>query len=137
MVLLRTYDGARWSTIARADRDRTRSTGATRRSRPARSTRSTRGLDLSQLPRVGDRACAASRGDDPFLVGHPAGWWSPEDYNVASICVPIATQVPHAAGFAWGKLRKRLRGETACALTFFGDGATSEGAFHEARTSPP
>ena len=30
-----------------------------------------------------------------------------------------------------------LRGETACALTFFGDGATSEGAFHEARTSPP
>jgi pyruvate dehydrogenase E1 component alpha subunit len=24
-----------------------------------------------------------------------------------------------------------LRGESACALTFFGDGATSEGAFHE------
>ena len=20
--------------------------------------------------------------------GHPAGWWNPEDYNVASICVP-------------------------------------------------
>jgi pyruvate dehydrogenase E1 component alpha subunit len=60
--------------------------------------------------------------------GHPAGWWSPADYNVASICVPIATQVPHAAGLAWGK---RLRGEAACALTFFGDGATSEGAFHE------
>jgi pyruvate dehydrogenase E1 component alpha subunit len=60
--------------------------------------------------------------------GHPAGWWNPADYNVASICVPIATQVPHAAGLAWGK---RLRGEQACALTFFGDGATSEGAFHE------
>ena len=60
--------------------------------------------------------------------GHPAGWWNPADYNLASICVPIATQVPHAAGLAWGK---RLRGETACALTFFGDGATSEGAFHE------
>jgi pyruvate dehydrogenase E1 component alpha subunit len=60
--------------------------------------------------------------------GHPAGWWNPADYNVASICVPIATQVPHAAGLAWGK---RLRGESACALTFFGDGATSEGAFHE------
>ena len=41
--------------------------------------------------------------------GHPAGWWNPADYNVASICVPIATQVPHAAGLAWGK---RLRGET-------------------------
>ncbi len=60
--------------------------------------------------------------------GHPAGWWNPRDYNVASICVPIATQVPHAAGFAWGK---RLRGEQTCALVFFGDGATSEGAFHE------
>jgi pyruvate dehydrogenase E1 component alpha subunit len=60
--------------------------------------------------------------------GHPSGWWNPADYNLASICVPIATQVPHAAGLAWGK---RLRQETACALTFFGDGATSEGAFHE------
>jgi pyruvate dehydrogenase E1 component subunit alpha len=60
--------------------------------------------------------------------GHPAGWWDPREFNVASICVPIATQVPHAAGFAWGK---RLRGERTCALVFFGDGATSEGAFHE------
>jgi pyruvate dehydrogenase E1 component subunit alpha len=60
--------------------------------------------------------------------GHPSGWWSPAEYRVASICVPIATQVPHAAGLAWGK---KLRGEDACALVFFGDGATSEGAFHE------
>jgi pyruvate dehydrogenase E1 component alpha subunit len=60
--------------------------------------------------------------------GHPAGWWNPADYNVASICVPIATQVPHAAGLAWGK---RLRGERACTIVYFGDGATSEGAFHE------
>src|SRR5881296_2542808 len=60
--------------------------------------------------------------------GHPAGGWNPADYNVASICVPIGTHVPHAAGLAWGK---KLRGESACALVFFGDGATSEGAFHE------
>jgi pyruvate dehydrogenase E1 component alpha subunit len=60
--------------------------------------------------------------------GHPAGWWNPADYNVASVCVPIGTHVPHAAGLAWGK---KLRGESACAITFFGDGATSEGAFHE------
>ena len=60
--------------------------------------------------------------------GHPAGWWNPADYNVASICVPIATQVPHAAGLAWGK---RLQGESAVAIVYFGDGATSEGAFHE------
>jgi pyruvate dehydrogenase E1 component subunit alpha len=60
--------------------------------------------------------------------GHPAGWWNPADYNVASICVPIGTHVPHAAGFAWGK---KLRGEDTVAIAFFGDGATSEGAFHE------
>src|SRR3954469_23421241 len=60
--------------------------------------------------------------------GHPAGWWNPLDYRVASICVPIATHVPHAAGLAWGK---KLRGENACAIAYFGDGATSEGAFHE------
>ena len=60
--------------------------------------------------------------------GHPSGWWNPADYNVASICVPIATHVPHAVGLAWGK---RLKGEPGCAIAYFGDGATSEGAFHE------
>lgn len=60
--------------------------------------------------------------------GHPAGWWNPADWNVASIAVPIATHVPHAAGLAWGK---KLRGESTVAMAFFGDGATSEGAFHE------
>jgi pyruvate dehydrogenase E1 component alpha subunit len=60
--------------------------------------------------------------------GHPAGWWNPLDWNVASICVPIATHVPHAAGLAWGK---KLRGEPSCAIAYFGDGATSEGSFHE------
>ena len=60
--------------------------------------------------------------------GHPSGWWSPADWNVASITVPIATHLPHAAGLAWGK---KLRGEDTVAMAFFGDGATSEGAFHE------
>ena len=60
--------------------------------------------------------------------GHPSGWWNPADWNIASITVPIATHVPHAAGLAWGK---KLRGEPGIAMAFFGDGATSEGAFHE------
>src|SRR6476660_6137060 len=60
--------------------------------------------------------------------GHPAGWWNPADYRVASICVPIATHVPHAVGLAWGK---KLHGEQTVAIAYFGDGATSEGAFHE------
>ena len=63
--------------------------------------------------------------------GHPAGWWNPAEFNVASICVPIATQIPHAVGFAWGSA---LKGDDRVALTLFGDGATSEGSFHEGLT---
>jgi pyruvate dehydrogenase E1 component alpha subunit len=85
------------------------------------------------FPSYRESAIALLRGMPPATVlswwrGHPSGWWNPEDWNVASICVPIATQVPHAAGMAWGL---KLRGEDAVALAFFGDGATSEGAFHE------
>ena len=85
------------------------------------------------FPSYRESAIGLLRGIPPATIlhwwrGHPAGWWNPADYNVASICVPIATQVPHAAGLAWGK---KLKGERACALAYFGDGATSEGAFHE------
>jgi pyruvate dehydrogenase E1 component alpha subunit len=60
--------------------------------------------------------------------GHPSGYWNPADWNVASVAVPIASQIPHATGLAWGK---KLRGEDTVAMAFFGDGATSEGEFHE------
>ena len=45
------------------------------------------------------------------------------------IAVPIGTQMLHATGLAWGA---KYRGEKQIACTFFGDGATSEGDFHEA-----
>ena len=85
------------------------------------------------FPSYRESAIGLLRGMPPETIlawwrGHPSGWWNPADYNVASICVPIATHVPHAAGLAWGK---RLKGEDACAIAYFGDGATSEGAFHE------
>jgi pyruvate dehydrogenase E1 component subunit alpha len=85
------------------------------------------------FPSYRESAIGLLRGMPPATVlhwwrGHPAGWWNPADYNVASICVPIATHVPHAAGLAWGK---KLKGERACAIAYFGDGATSEGSFHE------
>src|SRR5881397_2097482 len=90
------------------------------------------------FPSYRESAIGLLRGMPPSTVlswwrGHPAGWWNPAEYNVASICVPIATHVPHAAGLAWGmQLRKKLRGEDAAvAIVYFGDGATSEGSFHE------
>jgi pyruvate dehydrogenase E1 component alpha subunit len=63
--------------------------------------------------------------------GEPAGSWDPRAQAVANVCVPIGTHVPHAVGFAWGA---RKKGDGRCALAFFGDGATSEGAFHEGLT---
>ncbi len=44
-------------------------------------------------------------------------------------CVPIATQTLHAAGAA---MAFKIRKEPRCALTFIGDGGTSEGSFYEA-----
>jgi pyruvate dehydrogenase E1 component alpha subunit len=85
------------------------------------------------FPSYRESAIGLLRGMPPEVVlawwrGHPAGWWDPRAYRVASITVPIATHVPHAAGYAWGA---KLKGESACAIAYFGDGATSEGAFHE------
>jgi pyruvate dehydrogenase E1 component subunit alpha len=85
------------------------------------------------FPSYRESAIGLLRGMPPSTVlswwrGHPAGWGNPLDYNVASICVPIGTHVPHAVGLAWGK---KLRGERAVAIVYFGDGATSEGSFHE------
>ena len=79
-------------------------------------------------PRSGSCAACPCETILQWWRGHPSGWWNPADWNVASIAVPIASHVPHAAGLAWGK---KLRGESAVAMAFFGDGATSEGEFHE------
>jgi len=85
------------------------------------------------FPSYRESAIGLLRGMPPETVlawwrGHPAGWWDPREFRLASITVPIATHVPHAAGYAWGA---KLKGQSACAIAYFGDGATSEGAFHE------
>lgn len=51
------------------------------------------------------------------------------ELNVVTISSPIATQLPHAAGCAYAM---KLEGADAVALTYFGEGATSEGDFHAA-----
>jgi len=85
------------------------------------------------FPAYRESAIGLVRGMPPATIlqwwrGHPSGWWNPLEWKVASICVPIGTQVPHAAGLAWGK---KLKGEPGVVMVFFGDGATSEGSFHE------
>jgi pyruvate dehydrogenase E1 component alpha subunit len=52
----------------------------------------------------------------------------PEDVSVFPICGTVAGQIPHAVGMAWAA---RLQGTDHVSLCHFGDGATSEGDFHE------
>jgi pyruvate dehydrogenase E1 component alpha subunit len=50
-------------------------------------------------------------------------------HHVAPLATPLATQLLHAVGVAHAA---RLRGELTVVLALSGDGATSEGDFHEA-----
>jgi pyruvate dehydrogenase E1 component alpha subunit len=52
----------------------------------------------------------------------------PEDRNDLPISVPVGSQVIHAVGLGWAA---RYRQKQDVAMTFFGDGATSQGDFHE------
>jgi pyruvate dehydrogenase E1 component alpha subunit len=63
-----------------------------------------------------------------FWMGYEEGNAIPEGKNVFTVAVPIATQIPHAVGAAWAS---KLKGEDRAFVCYFGDGATSEGDFHE------
>lgn len=52
----------------------------------------------------------------------------PEGKHIFPPAVPIASQILHATGAAWAEKKK---GSDRVALVYFGDGATSEGDFHE------
>ncbi len=49
--------------------------------------------------------------------------------NYMTISSPLATQIPQATGYAYGQ---KLAGEGNCTITYFGEGAASEGDFHAA-----
>jgi 2-oxoisovalerate dehydrogenase E1 component alpha subunit len=70
-----------------------------------------------------------SKANDPSSGGRqmPSHWGS-RRLGIISGSSPIATQVPHAAGIAYAA---RLRGEDAVVGCWFGEGATSEGDWHE------
>jgi pyruvate dehydrogenase E1 component alpha subunit len=63
-----------------------------------------------------------------YWMGHKEGKVAPDDVNMFTPAVPIATQIPHATGAAWAS---KLQNEDRAFICYFGDGATSEGDFHE------
>jgi pyruvate dehydrogenase E1 component alpha subunit len=64
-----------------------------------------------------------------FYAGHEEGNQIPAGVNDLPLCIPVATQTILAVGLAWAA---KIKGEDSVVLCFFGDGATSEGDFHEA-----
>lgn len=63
-----------------------------------------------------------------FWNGRNEGCVPPNGKKIFPPSIPIATQIPHAAGAAFSE---KLKGNTNAAIAYFGDGATSEGDFHE------
>jgi 2-oxoisovalerate dehydrogenase E1 component subunit alpha len=87
------------------------------------------------FPTFRELALALVRGVDPvrYLWYHRGTWhggpYDPRATRFGPIAIPIATQIPHAAGYALGQ---QLDGTDVVTMVCFGDGATSEGDFHEA-----
>jgi 2-oxoisovalerate dehydrogenase E1 component alpha subunit len=92
------------------------------------------GPDDFVFPSFRELAAAVVRGVDvvEYLEYHRGTWhggpYDPIATRFAPICVPVATQIVHAVGWAMGA---RLDGSSACSLAYFGDGSASEGDFHE------
>jgi 2-oxoisovalerate dehydrogenase E1 component alpha subunit len=63
-----------------------------------------------------------------YWKGRTEGCVPPEGKKIVPPSVPIATQLPHAAGAACAE---KWKGTKNAVIVYFGDGATSEGDFHE------
>lgn len=86
------------------------------------------------FPTYRESMAMVARGLDPvevltLLRGDWHCGYDPRATRTAPACTPLATQTVHAAGLAHGEA---LQGRDTVALAYLGDGATSEGDFHEA-----
>jgi pyruvate dehydrogenase E1 component alpha subunit len=87
------------------------------------------------FPTYRDFAAVATLGVDPVAVlAHhrglaDGGAFDAAAAHVAPLCSVVGGTALHAVGWAMGA---RLDGAAACALAYFGDGASSQGEVHEA-----
>lgn len=63
-----------------------------------------------------------------YRLGHQIGANIPADVHILPHQISLAAQIPHAVGLAWGL---KLQGKDGVVAVYFGDGASSEGDFHE------
>lgn len=64
-----------------------------------------------------------------YWNGFEEGATPPVGVNDLPLCVPLATQLLHAAGIG---MAMNIQGDKRIVMTYFGDGASSEGDTHEA-----
>ena len=86
------------------------------------------------FPSYREHGVAYCRGIEPHDLlrmwrGAAPGGWNPYEVNMANQQIVIGAQTLHAAGYAMGL---KFDGSTAAAITYFGDGATSQGDVSEA-----
>jgi pyruvate dehydrogenase E1 component alpha subunit len=86
------------------------------------------------FPTYRDSVAVMARGVDPvqsmtLFRGDWHSGFNPAEHRVGPQCTPLTTQLLHAVGVAHAA---KLRGEDTVVLAMCGDGATSEGDFHEA-----
>ncbi|MGB9035961.1 MAG: thiamine pyrophosphate-dependent enzyme [Paeniglutamicibacter sp.] len=86
------------------------------------------------FPTYRDTVAVMAKGVAPMevMAGFRGDWHSgydPKQYKVSIQSTPLTTQLLHAVGVAHAA---KLRGEDTVVLAMCGDGATSEGDFHEA-----
>ena len=86
------------------------------------------------FPTYRDSVAVMARGVDPVQTmtlfrGDWHAGYDPARHKVGIQCTPLTTQLLHAVGVAHAA---KLRGEDTVVLAMCGDGATSEGDFHEA-----
>jgi len=63
-----------------------------------------------------------------YWMGNEAGLRTPDGLNIFPLAIPVASQVLHAVGAGMAANIRKLR---LAVFSTFGDGATSEGDFHE------
>ncbi|MDS0476598.1 pyruvate dehydrogenase (acetyl-transferring) E1 component subunit alpha [Natrinema sp. 1APR25-10V2] len=64
-----------------------------------------------------------------YWMGHEDGNAALAEIDVFPLNISIGGHLPHAVGWAWAA---KLNGDQRASVVHFGDGATSEGDFHEA-----
>lgn len=63
-----------------------------------------------------------------YWTGDERGMNTPEDLNIFPVSVPVGTHMVHAVGAAFAA---KVKGHQTVSVTYFGDGGSSKGDFHE------